>query len=111
MSDPDHPNPNRLDYQPPAGARPPEGNRRQFWTGLVAGSIASLIFWGLLFLVLFKHVNRPLIPISAFLTIKMLTGIGLSLSRRWKIAGRGLFISLGVGTLIFLSTCGIAFSS
>jgi len=110
MSDPNHSSPNPLDYEPPAGQRPQEGGRRQFWTGLVAGSVASMIFWGILLLAL-QGGNRPLIAIFAFLTIKLLIGIGLSLSNRWKLAGRGVFISLGVGTLIFLGTCGIAASS
>ena len=107
MSDPDHPTANPLDYQRPPGRVPQPGDRRQFWTGLVAGSVGSLIFWGILLLAL-QVGGRPLIAIFAFLAIKLAVGIGLSVSSRWKLVGRGLFISLGVGTLIFLGTCGIA---
>ena len=107
MPDPDHPTPNPLDYQRPAGRVPQPGDRRQFWTGLVAGSVGSMVFWGILLLAL-QGGSKPLITIFAFLAIKLLVGILLSLSSNWKLVGRGLFISLGVGTLIFLGTCGIA---
>jgi hypothetical protein len=105
MPDSTKPSSEPLDYE-----RPPDhlqGNRRQFWTALVAGSVCSLIFW-IIFMVSAGGMGRPLVAIFVFLAAKLVVGIGLSLSNQWKLAGRGLFISLGVGALILLGTCGIA---
>lgn len=105
MSDSNDPPRAKLNYEPSPGRGPRQVNRRQFWTGLIAGSVCSIIFWGVLF---FSGIGKPLVAGFAFLTAKLLAGIALSVSSRWKSAGGGLVISLGVGALIFLGTCGIA---
>jgi hypothetical protein len=104
MPDPDEPSSKPLDYErPPAQS---QGNRRQFWTGLIAGSVCSLIFWTTL--VFHGLGGRPFVALFVFLAAKMLAGVLLSASARWRSAGSGLFISLGVGALISLGTCGLA---
>jgi hypothetical protein len=104
MSDSDKPSSKPLDYERPAPQS--QGNRRQFWTGLIAGSVCSLIFWATL--VFHGLGHNPLVPLFVFLAAKMLAGVILSASARWRSAGSGLFISLGIGALISLGTCGLA---
>lgn len=102
MADQNDSSPHPLNYEPPQ-----RRGRRQFWTAVIVGSSCSLIFWTC-FMILAEQMRHPFVPIFVFLTAKLVAGILLSSSSRWKSAGGGLFISLGVGALIFLGTCGIA---
>lgn len=105
MAEPDEPRGDPSNYAQPGG-RGARGNRGQFWGGLIGGSVGSLIFWSIFMFA--AGGSKPGVAIFAFLIAKVVVGLALSLSSRWRAAGSGVFLSLGVGTLIFLGTCGIA---
>lgn len=84
---------------------------RQVLVGLLVGGALSLVAWPLA--IWSDNGSLLLALLAVLLLIKVGGGVTLILKGpRTKFAGIGLLISIALGGLIFLGTCGIAvFSS
>jgi hypothetical protein len=84
------------------------GARLDFATGLVDGIVWSAVVWFVAFSPSLSNATFTALISVAFVAAKLAFGVTLAARPNWRPMGLGILISVGVGGLIFLSTCSVS---
>jgi hypothetical protein len=97
--------PTRIDYRAPqrTGINPELAVLLKIMGGFGLGVAASILVW---YLGLRPRGSDAFSVAYAVLGIKVAAAVVLLFIPNWRSAASGLLLSIGVGTLIFLVTCG-----
>src|SRR5256885_2234228 len=99
-----------LPYQSPGGYQRPSTGRPvlQFFGGLGAGTLLSLIAWALGFGAVNSASDGGTVLVAMLFlvpTAKLATGITFLCLRPYRLLGGGIMASLAIGALIFFGMC------
>ena len=85
--------------RPPPPAGPPGHGVRLFFLGLGAGTLVSLVAWGLGW----RYVERG--PAEVLVWLIPVAGVTLLCLRGRRLLGAGILCSIAIGFLIFFVQC------